>query len=233
MDRQSGFFGGRRGYHHGRLKDALVEAARQLAAERGPSGFTLAEAAKLVGVTAAAPYRHFTDRNALMGELARRGFEQFADELAEAWDAGRPDPVAALRRMGEAYLAFARREPGLYAAMFGNVRTLDSPESGAAADRALDALRRAAQAVLAHYGATAGDSRALAFEIWSLSHGVAMLTVSGHLDPARAGCDPATILSGAAADIVAGAIRRALGAPDMAVPPAPPPAPPGPWGKRG
>jgi AcrR family transcriptional regulator len=99
----------RRGYHHGNLKDALVEAARTLIAERGASGFTLAEAAKLAGVTPAAPYRHFNDRNALLCELARRGFDAFGARLGEAWSAGRPDPVAALWRMGEAYLDFQGR----------------------------------------------------------------------------------------------------------------------------
>ena len=92
---QSPFAEGRRGYHHGRLKDALIEAARALIAENGPAGFTLAEAAKRVGVTGAAPYRHFADRNALIGELARRGFEIFGENLARAWDDGRPDARAA------------------------------------------------------------------------------------------------------------------------------------------
>src|ERR1019366_3478359 len=96
----------RRGYHHGALKDALVEAARALIAERGAAGFTLAEAAKLAGVTPAAPYRHFNDRNALLGELARRGFEAFRARLDAAWGGGLPGPVAALWRMGEAYLDF-------------------------------------------------------------------------------------------------------------------------------
>src|SRR5579863_9437475 len=114
----------RRGYHHGGLKDALVEAARVLMAEHGPSGFTLAEAAKRVGVTAAAPYRHFADRRELLGELARRGFDLFGERLTGAWDEGRPDPRVALRRMGRAYLGFAAAEPGLYAAMFENANTL-------------------------------------------------------------------------------------------------------------
>ena len=88
MKDRNDFCGGRRGYHHGRLKDALIEAARNLVAERGPAGFTLSEAAKRVGVTAAAPYRHFADRNALMSELAQRGFETFSDRLERAWDNG-------------------------------------------------------------------------------------------------------------------------------------------------
>ena len=209
MDRKPHFFGGgRRGYHHGRLKDALIEAARSLVTERGPAGFTLAEAAKLVGVTAAAPYRHFSDRQALMSELALRGFELFDQRLAAAWDRGRPDPLRALRRMGAAYLAFARDEPGLYSAMFANVGALSVPASGAAATKALDGLRQAAEAVLRARGAPEREARSLALEIWSLSHGVAMLMISGHLDPAHDGCDPAAILDAATLGLVESAVRR-------------------------
>ena len=128
----------RRGYHHGRLKDALIEAARVLIAEHGPSGFTLAEAAKRVGVTGAAPYRHFADRNDLIGELARRGFELFGESLAGAWDEGKPDARIALKRMGRAYLAFARAEPGLYSAMFNEVKNL----AAARPSRRRQSLRR-------------------------------------------------------------------------------------------
>lgn len=215
----------RGGYHHGRLKEALIEAARRLAAERGIAGVSLAEIAKRVGVTAAAPYRHFADREALMGELARRGFAQFADELLAAWDGGAPDPIAAARRMGEAYLGFARREPGLYASMFGQATTLDQAASGAAADRALEALRRAAAAMLSRSGAPQADARALAMRIWSLAHGVAMLTISGHLAPGRAGCDPMDVLGPGVRALVEGAAREAA-------PPARP-QPKGPWGRTG
>ena len=206
---KTAFQGGeRRGYHHGRLKDALIEAARKLVAERGVAGFTLAELAKLVGVTAAAPYRHFTDRNALMTELARRGFELFGQRLAGAWDNGRPDAIVALKRMGAAYLAFAREEPGLYGAMFGNVGTLAAPEAGAAADKALALLRVACDAVLRARGGNVFQSRQLAFEVWSVSHGVAMLTIAGHLNPAHDDCDPRMILESAVAGLIETAARR-------------------------
>ncbi len=92
MKHRNDFCGGRRGYHHGRLKDALIEAARSLVAERGPAGFTLSEAAKMVGVTAAAPYRHFSDRNDLMSELARRGFESFASGWKRRGTTASPTP---------------------------------------------------------------------------------------------------------------------------------------------
>jgi AcrR family transcriptional regulator len=208
MDPKNSFFGSRRGYHHGSLKDALVEAARRIISERGSAAFTLAEAAKLAGVTAAAPYRHFSDRQALMSELARRGFEMFDKRLSAAWDAGRPDPQRALLRMGTAYLAFARDEPGLYGAMFGNVGALAAPASGAAATKALEGLRQATSAVLRMSGGSEAAARKLAFEIWSLSHGIAMLVISGHLDPTRDKCDPAALLETATLSLVEGARHK-------------------------
>ena len=197
----------RRGYHHGSLKDALIEAARRLVSERGLAGFTLAEAAKLVGVTGAAPYRHFADRDALVEELARRGFEQFGAGLRSAWDGGQPNARTALQRMGDAYVGFARAEPGLYAAMFGNVRTLSAPGPGAAATLALDTLKTAAAATLDEGIGRDKAARDLAFELWSLSHGVAMLSLGGHLD---ASDDPAPldVLHRASGALVDAAVRR-------------------------
>jgi AcrR family transcriptional regulator len=203
-------FLGRRGYHHGRLKEALVEAARALVAERGEASFTLAEAAKLAGVTAAAPYRHFSDRNALLGELAKRSFDLFCQRLKGAWDEGRPDPVQAFRRMGTAYLAFAREEPGLYHAMFGTAQAL-TPEHAAAARQSFDLLMTAAQAVLVHFGAETGGARQLANEIWALAHGVAQLMLAGHLDAGARPCDPNGVLGGGAASLIEMAIRRGGG----------------------
>src|SRR5256885_14630683 len=101
----------RKGYHHGDLKEALIRAALDLIAEKGPWAFTFAEAARVLGVSPAAPYRHFRDRDALMADVARRGFERFSAELARAWDNGRPDPLRAFERLRRAYLDFPRREP--------------------------------------------------------------------------------------------------------------------------
>jgi AcrR family transcriptional regulator len=196
----------RRGYHHGNLKDALVEAARALVAERGVTGFTLAEAAKLAGVTAAAPYRHFNDRNALLGELALRGFDAFGARLREAWSDGRPDPVAALWRMGAAYLDFARQEPGLYAAMFGDARVLSEPAAIASGTAAVDSLRNAARAVLAFRGAQGGDERRLGAQIWAASHGVASLANAGHFIDGS-GTDPKSILEESVAALIEKAVR--------------------------
>src|ERR1700744_4626135 len=107
-----------RGYHHGNLKEELLQAALGLIAENGPAGFPFADAARMAGVSPAAPYRHFRDRDELLSNIAQRGFEQFESALTAAWDDGRLDTVSAFERVGKAYLAFAREEPAFYSAMF-------------------------------------------------------------------------------------------------------------------
>src|SRR5207253_7714818 len=94
--------GGRRGYHHGNLREALIRAALELIAAKGPGGFTFAEAARSAGVSPAAPYRHFRDRDALLADVAREGFARFAAMLETAWNAGRPDPMTAVGQLGKA-----------------------------------------------------------------------------------------------------------------------------------
>ena len=67
----------RRGYHHGNLREALIQAALELIGTKGTGGFTFAEAARSAGGSAAAPYRHFRDRDELLADVARQGFERF------------------------------------------------------------------------------------------------------------------------------------------------------------
>src|SRR5271169_932890 len=139
-----------RGYHHGNLKEALLQAALGLIAEKGAAGFTFADAARMAGVSPAAPYRHFRDRDELLSSIAQRGFEQFEAALAEAWDDGRPDTVSAFERVGKAYLSFARREPALYSAMFESALPADhSPALLAASERAFGIIRAAAERLAA------------------------------------------------------------------------------------
>src|ERR1700741_793157 len=107
-----------RGYHHGNLREALLQAALDLIAQKGAAGFTFADAARMAGVSPAAPYRHFRDRDELLASIAQRGFEQFEALLTQAWADGRPDTVTAFERVGKAYLKFAREEPAFYSAMF-------------------------------------------------------------------------------------------------------------------
>jgi AcrR family transcriptional regulator len=182
----------RRGYHHGNLRDALVEAARCLAAERGPHGFTLAEAARLAGVSPSAPYRHFRDRDALMAELSRRGVAAFAARVGKAAAEG------GLAAMGPAHLAFAREEPGYYGAIFAWRDQMPPAEPGEGALAALVAAL--APAVTPGDGAAA---RLLALQVWALSHGLAGLERAGM--PARADAPtPEQVLADAVGKLVRG-----------------------------
>ncbi|HEX6002150.1 MAG TPA: TetR/AcrR family transcriptional regulator [Hyphomicrobiaceae bacterium] len=177
--------GGRRGYHHGNLREALVEAALDLIGQKGPAGFTFAEAARHAGVSAAAPYRHFRDRDALIAEVAQRGFERFEQQLAAAWDEGRPTQPAAFDRLGKAYLAFARSEPAYFAAMFESGLSLtEHRELQQAGDRALAVLRGACEALVASMpAAKRPPAMMMALHIWALAHGIASLFARG--DAAR------------------------------------------------
>ncbi|HVL74258.1 MAG TPA: TetR/AcrR family transcriptional regulator [Beijerinckiaceae bacterium] len=176
--------GDRRGYHHGNLKEALVEAARRFIAERGLGGFTLVDAAKLVGVTPAALYRHFSGRDALVAEVAERGFDHLAERLARALR-GPGTPVERFTRMGEAYLTFAEEEPGFYAAMFsprpdGETPSPWGPPPGRAEGSAFDLLVNALMVTFPD-GFDGVDPRFIALEVWALSHGIATLSAAGQL----------------------------------------------------
>jgi len=168
---------GPRGYHHGNLKEALIRAALELIAEKGPAGFTFADAARWAGVSPAAPYRHFRDRDELLADVARRGFEQFAAALEAAWDGGRPDPMTAFERTGRAYLAFARNEPSYYSAMFeAGVPLEASPELTAAGDRAFTVIRAASERLIEQVPpGKRPPALMMALHIWSMSHGIASL----------------------------------------------------------
>ncbi len=175
----------KRGYHHGNLREALVAAALELIAEKGPAGFTFAEAARAAGVSAAAPYRHFRDRDALMADVARRGFEAFTVALARAWDNGKPDARKAFENVGRAYLDFAREEPAYFVAMFeAQLPPGIDPELTRASEQAFAILRQAAEALCAELPAKGRPPPSMvSLHMWSLAHGIASLFARG--DPGR------------------------------------------------
>ncbi|HWG24076.1 TetR/AcrR family transcriptional regulator [Actinospica sp.] len=101
------------GHHHGDLRNALLRAALALVGERGPHGFTLAEASRRAGVSVAAPYKHFADRETLLAELAIRGYRGQRDRFAAAVS-GSADPCEQLASFAAAYVRFAAEEPALF-----------------------------------------------------------------------------------------------------------------------
>jgi AcrR family transcriptional regulator len=175
----------KRGYHHGNLRQALVEAALDLIAQKGPQGFTLSEAAKTADVTPAAVYRHFAGRDDLLAEVARQGFDIFAALLEYAYDEGRPSALAAFEATGRAYLAFARKYPGHYQAMFES-GLQPGQHSGLAtvATKARSTMDRAAEALVRGLPESRRPPASMiSAHVWAVSHGVVELFLRGNGGP--------------------------------------------------
>ena len=200
-----------RGYHHGNLKEALVRAALELIAKKGPAGFTFAEAARFAGVSPAAPYRHFRDRDELLVDVARRGFDLFEAALVASWDGGKPNAFAAFERLGKAYLRFAREEPAYYSAMFETGLSLESsPELRAAGERTFAVLRAATeQLVTAMPAQNRPPVLMMALHVWAIAHGIASLFGRGDGAQRAAPIAPEELLEAAMLIYL-----RGLGVPD-------------------
>jgi AcrR family transcriptional regulator len=171
----------KRGYHHGNLRQALVDAALRLIADLGPQGFTLSEAAKAADVTPAAVYRHFAGRDDLIAEVARQGYDIFAALMEFAYNDGKPTSLAAFEATGRAYLAFARKYPGHYQAMFESGLNLNAhPDLAFVAARARQVLEQAATRLSEHIPpAKRPPPSMFSAHIWAMSHGVVELFTRG------------------------------------------------------
>jgi AcrR family transcriptional regulator len=182
--------GGR--YHHGDLRRALVSAAVELVQESGPEGITLREAARRAGVTHAAPYRHFADKEALLAAVAEQGFAQLGSALrsalagAEAPSGGAGSPRALpgkIEALGVAYVRFARENPSQFRVMFGSLiadkarfrSLLDAYQS------VFELLRGAIADAQEQGSLPQADTVRMGMVAWSMLHGVAALAVDGQL----------------------------------------------------
>jgi AcrR family transcriptional regulator len=197
--------GGR--YHHGDLRRSLIDAALELVQEAGPSGITLREAARRAGVTHAAPYRHFADKEALLAAVAEVGFAQLRSCIERAVEAPGAEPrsLAAIEAIGCAYVRFARENSSQFRVMFG-VELGDKRRYPALleADQAVfDLLCSAIGRAQACGDLPAGDPARMGMVAWSMLHGVAALEVDGQLD--RAG-----VSEGLVEEFAARVIRTAL-----------------------
>lgn len=167
-------------YHHGNLRESLLEAAIHLIAEAGPAGFNLREVARRAGVSHNAPYRHFRDKGQLIAAVAAEGFR----ELHAAMVGGamtESTPVGKLKRSGYAYIAFALRRPEHFAAMFDTPDSaLDSGcrEAGTVAFATLVEIVELCQR---EGQLPEGGAEYRALMAWSLVHGIAKLAVARRL----------------------------------------------------
>jgi len=171
-------------YHHGNLRAALVEAATALLEDGGPLGVTLRGAARRVGVSQTAPYRHFPDKGALLAAVAEQGFRRLGAAMARAARPHGADPVGALEAMAIALVHFADRHGAHYRLMSGPaVRGRDHPALREAALAAWGLLTTTVTACQRAGRIRAGDPAAFAFVLWSLVHGLSTLLVDEQIPP--------------------------------------------------
>ncbi|MEM9250164.1 MAG: TetR/AcrR family transcriptional regulator [Pseudomonadota bacterium] len=171
----------KRGYHHGNLRQALVDAALRLIETKGPQGFTLTEAAKTAGVTPAAVYRHFEGRDDLIAEAALQGYGIFAEAMEAAFAKGGTTALSRFEATGRAYLSFAGAYPGHYQAMFeSGISVQRTPELAHAAQRARNTLEKAAADLSEELPVDRRPPAAMfSAHIWAMSHGVVELYMRG------------------------------------------------------
>jgi AcrR family transcriptional regulator len=168
-------------YHHGHLREALLQAAIQLIAEVGPAGFTLREVARRAGVSHNAPYRHFADREELLAAVAAQGFRELDKAMLNAVNHQRSS-VARLRRAGLAYVEFALRRPEHFTVMFdAAVSEHKTPDSAQAAEQAFGTLLGMVKSCQDEGRLPSEDVHQFALLAWSMVHGVAKLATAKRL----------------------------------------------------
>lgn len=169
----------RTSYHHGDLREALLKAACELVEELGPDGFTLREAARKVGVTHTAPYRHFADRDALLVAVAEEGF-QGLHAAAMARLAGLTDPAERLQALGIAYVEYAVAHPSHFRVMHGGIADACTEPAFVHAKGATFALLLDIVGACEAAGLIpAGSVPRYALSAWATVHGLADLLMSG------------------------------------------------------
>jgi AcrR family transcriptional regulator len=163
-------------YHHGDLRNALLEAAMKLLEENGPAAVGLRETARRAGVTHGAPYRHFENREALLAAMATRGFDTLKEKLGEEATKSKV-PARLVLALGRTYIDFARAHPALYLLMFGpGIRRDQHPDLQASSDAAIDVIREV-------IGQLPGvqDKRSATLGAWALAHGLSHLIADHQL----------------------------------------------------
>lgn len=166
------------GYHHGDLRHALLEAARQTLDETGVAGVSLRAVARRAGVSQTAPYRHFKDKAELLAAVAAMGFLQLREAMSSAMTTA--DDRDRLNVLGRCYVNFARQNAGMYRLMFGpEIIQIDRDDSyWQASQGTFDFL---ADVIAADAGRSGPESRAEALAAWSLVHGLSMLVLDGQV----------------------------------------------------
>jgi len=170
---------GKAGYHHGGLREALIAAALQLVVEKGAENFSLADACRLAGVSTAAPYRHFRDREELMAEVTARAFDAMSANNMRAVQAHGEGTLEAIVAMGQAYLRFAVTQQSLFRLMFGQDPSLAEDENCVEKGRSCFGNLITQITKYCKANGIEEDANAIAVKMWTFVHGASALLIDG------------------------------------------------------
>lgn len=169
-------------YHHGSLRETLIAAAHDLISEHGVDGFTMADACRRAGVSTAAPYRHFADRDELIDAVCSRGFDELSELIVVARDGHAAGSVDSIVAMGQAYVAFVGSDPQLFELMWVTAKS-EAAEAVAKAEgyQCFAALLEAVGAYRSAHHIDSVTNEEIAVPLWTLVHGTASLVLGERL----------------------------------------------------
>ena len=192
-------------YHHGNLRNALIVAAAELIEERGSSDFSMIDASRRAGVSSAAPYRHFKDKDALLQAVCQVSFlalSEATDAAAVGFKLGTADHIIAL---GHAYIKFVLDHPAFYDLMWGDqgIRAMEA-DSVALNSSGFYTLVESVESMCNERGVKNCEAVPVATKLWALVHGLSSLALNKHLDKLAPGADVYALLESSAHTFLTG-----------------------------
>ena len=186
----------KKAFHHGDLREALIAATRRLLVERGADGFTLADACRLAGVSTAAPYKHFRDKQEILQEIVERAFGDMTQRSLNAAAEAGEGTLDAIIAIGRSYLAFAVDEPAVFRFMFGHNAAVKHQPSVERSGRECFAKVIEQVATYCRRERVPGDPEMLALELWTFVHGAACLVLDDDFEMVAPGLDVGSMIAG-------------------------------------
>jgi AcrR family transcriptional regulator len=191
------------GFHHGDLRGALIAATRQLIESHGPENFSLADACRLAGVSTAAPYKHFRDKQEILQEICQQGFEELGRRTEAAVEAHGVGTLEGIVAMGRAYVAFALEETAVFRLMFGQNKAIKQIEEVETSGKACFSGVINQVALFCTTSEQPGDPHAIALQLWTLVHGASCLLIDDDYAKVAPGVDIDALIGDAARRILA------------------------------
>jgi AcrR family transcriptional regulator len=198
----SGTSAGKQRYHHGDLRQALIDASHQLLVEKGAENFSLADACRVAGVSTAAPYKHFRDKLEILKAIVEQGFDRMAERSLSAVRSKGEGTIEGVIAMGQAYIAFAMEETAVFRLMFGHNKAIKRDEDVEDTGRSCFRNLISQVAVYCEKNNADGDPMQISLSLWTFVHGAACLLIDEDYENVAPGIDINTMIANAASRLL-------------------------------